>query len=153
MIEELHEHFSAFDDITTRHGLEKLKTIGDAYMCAAGLPEQTKKHAVDACTAALDIRDYMARTNIARDKVGLPRWEFRIGLHTGGVIAGVVGKKKFTYDIWGDAVNVAALMESHAEPGEIALSESTFSRVRDHFDAEFRYEIDTAKKGAFDVMC
>src|SRR5262249_45226918 len=93
LIEGLHEHFSTFDDIITRHGLEKLKTIGDAYMCVAGLPQQTSRHASDACAAALDIRDYMARANIDRNKLGLPRWDIRIGIHTGGVIAGVVGKK------------------------------------------------------------
>jgi adenylate cyclase len=147
LIEELDEHFSAFDDIVTRHELEKLKTIGDAYMCVAGLPERTQTHALNACAAALDIRDYMARVNIARDKLRLPRWEIRIGLHTGGVIAGVVGKKKFTYDIWGDAMNVAALMEAQAEPGQIVLSDSTFNRVRGRFETEFRNEIDTAKKG------
>ena len=147
LIEALNEHFSAFDDIATRHGLEKLKTIGDAYMCAAGLPEPSKTHALDACAAALDIRDYMARTNDAREKIGLPRWDIRIGLNSGGVIAGVVGKKKFTYDIWGDAVNVAALMEAHAEPGQIVLSDSTFSRVDSRFDTVMRGEIATAKKG------
>jgi class 3 adenylate cyclase len=89
----------------------------------------------------------MARVNTARDKMGMPRWDIRIGLHSGGVIAGVVGKMKFTYDIWGDAVNVASLMEAHAEPGQIALSDSTFNRVRDQFDAEFLKEIDTPKKG------
>ena len=147
LIDKLNEHFSAFDDIVTRHGLEKLKTIGDAYMCAAGLPQRSQKHAQEACAAALDIRDYMARVNTDRDKMGLPRWDIRIGLHSGGVITGVVGKKKFTYDIWGDAVNVASLMEAHATPGQIALSDSTFSRIGDDFEAEFLKEIDTAKKG------
>ena len=147
LIEELNDHFSAFDDIVTLHGLEKIKTVGDAYMCAAGLPVKNKKHALDACAAALDIRDHMARVNFARDRMGLPRWDIRIGLHTGGVIAGVVGKKKFTYDIWGDAVNVAALMEAHAEPGQILLSDSTFGRVRGVFDTVLRGEIETSKKG------
>ena len=147
LIEELDEHFSVFDDIVARHGLEKLKTIGDAYMCVAGLPERMQDHATAACAAALEIRDYMARVNDARDKFQQPRWEIRIGLHTGGVIAGVVGKKKLTYDIWGDAVNVAALMEAHAEPGQIALSDSTFEQARSAFDTAFLNEIDTAKKG------
>ena len=147
LIDQLNDHFSAFDEIISRHGLEKLKTIGDAYMCAAGLPERTQKHAHDACAAALDIRDHMARVNAAGEKMGQPRWEIRIGLHSGGVIAGVVGKTKFAYDIWGDAVNVAALMESHAEPGQIILSDGTSNRVKDMFDTEFRDEIDTAKKG------
>ena len=133
-IEELHNHFSTFDDIVTRYRLEKLKTIGDAYMCVAGLPHQTSRHAPDACNAALDIRDYMARTNIARSKLGLPCWNIRIGVHTGGVIAGVVGKQKFTYDVWGDAVNTAALMEAHAEPGTIVLSDSTFGHLHGEFE-------------------
>jgi class 3 adenylate cyclase len=116
-------------------------------MCAAGLPEPKKTHALDACAAALDIRDHMARVNVRREKMSLPLWEIRIGLHTGGVIAGVIGRDKFAYDIWGDAVNVAALMESHAEPGQIMLSDATFSLVHDRFDTEFRDEIDTVKKG------
>ena len=147
LIEELNDHFSAFDDIVARHGLEKLKTIGDAYMCASGLPKKSQTHAIDACAAALDIRDHMGRVNDARDKMGLPRWEIRIGLHTGGVIAGVVGKSKFEYDIWGDAVNVAALMEANAEPGQIILSDNTLGHVGDRFDTEFRDEIDSVKKG------
>lgn len=147
LIEELNEHFSAFDDIVARHGLEKLKTIGDAYMAVAGLPARSQRHADEACAAALGIRDYMARANSTRDKVGLPRWDIRIGLHTGGVIAGIVGKKKFTYDIWGDAVNVAALMEAHAEPGRILISDSTYGRVCHRFEAAARDDIATAKKG------
>jgi adenylate cyclase len=146
LIEELHEHFSTFDDIVARHRVEKVKTIGDAYMCVAGLPQQTNRHASDACDAALDIRDYIARTNIDRSKLGLPCWNIRIGIHTGGVIAGVVGKKKFNYDIWGDAVNTAALMEAHAEPGQILLSDSTFGRLHDEFEVAFRNQINTAKK-------
>ena len=147
LIAELNDHFSAFDDIVTRHGLEKLKTMGDAYMCAGGLPGKHRTNALDACAAALDIRNYMARTNEARDKLGLPRWDIRIGLHTGGVIAGVVGKKKFTYDIWGDAVNVAALMEGHAAPGQILMSDSTFGRVHSRMDGVAWGDIDTEKKG------
>jgi class 3 adenylate cyclase len=148
LIEELHEHFSRFDDIAGRYGLEKLKTIGDAYMCVAGLPRQTNKHASDACNAALNIRDYMARTNKDRSKLGLPRWNIRIGIHTGGVIAGVVGKKKFTYDVWGDAVNTASLMEAHAEPGQILLSDSTFAHLHGEFETVFRDQINTPKKGS-----
>lgn len=147
LIAELNDHFSVFDDIVARYRLEKLKTIGDAYMCAGGLPGTFGSHVADACAAALDMRDYMDRTNAARDKLALPRWDIRIGLHTGGVIAGVVGKRKFTYDIWGDAVNVAALMEAHAPPGQILLSESTFARVHGRMDGVAHGEIETAKKG------
>jgi class 3 adenylate cyclase len=147
LIDTLNQHFSAFDDSVARHGIEKLKTIGDAYMCVAGLPERNQKHAQHTCAVALDIRDHMARSNAANEKMGLPRWDIRIGLHTGGVIAGVVGKKKFAYDIWGDAVNVASLMEAHATPGQILVSDSTYSRVNGQFDMTLRDEIDTAKKG------
>jgi class 3 adenylate cyclase len=147
LIEKLNEHFSAFDDFVARHGLEKLKTIGDAYMCVAGLPERNQKHAQQACAVALDIRDYMARSNAASERMRLPRWDIRIGVHTGGVIAGVVGKKKFAYDIWGDAVNVASLMEAHAAPGQIFVSDSTYGRAKSQFDMTLRDEIDTAKKG------
>ena len=146
LIDELNDHFTAFDGIIARHGLEKLKTIGDAYMCSAGLAERSPRDAPDACAAALDIRDHMARVNAAREKMGRPAWEIRIGLHSGGVIAGVVGTDRFAYDIWGDAVNVAALMESHAEPGQILVSDATVMRIGDRFDTEFRDEIDTAKK-------
>lgn len=146
LIDQLNDHFCAFDEIVARHGLEKLKTIGDAYLCAAGLPERTQTHALDACAAALDIRDHMTSVNRTRAKLGQPPWEIRIGLHSGGVIAGVIGKEKFAYDIWGDAVNVAALMESHAAAGQILLSDSTFNLVHDRVRAEFRDEIETVKK-------
>ncbi|MDX1482884.1 MAG: adenylate/guanylate cyclase domain-containing protein [Alphaproteobacteria bacterium] len=147
LVEELNAHFSAFDDIVARHGLEKLKTIGDAYMCAAGLPEPSGRHALDAAATALAIRDHMARVNAQRAKMKLPLWEIRIGLHSGGVMAGVVGKRKFAFDIWGDAVNVAALMEANANPGEILLSAATCAKLAGQFETEPRGEIDTAKKG------
>jgi len=146
LIDQLNDHFSAFDEIVARHGLEKLKTIGDAYMCVAGLPRRMKQHAHHACAAAIEIRDRMAQLNQAREKIGQPPWRIRVGLHSGGVIAGVIGKERLAYDIWGDTVNVAALMESHAQPGQILLSESTYNLVRDGFRAEPRGEIDTAKK-------
>lgn len=147
IIDELNEHFSAFDDISHRQGLEKLKTIGDAYMCAGGVPDSNSTHPVDCCVAALEMRDYMAAANTHRASMGLPQWEIRIGIHTGPVIAGVIGKRKFTYDIWGDAVNVASLMETLDEPGQITISESTHQKVNDHFDTVYRGEISTAKKG------
>jgi class 3 adenylate cyclase len=146
LIEDLNEHFSVFDDIIERNGLEKIKTIGDAYMCVAGLPTRSLTHAVDACNAALEINDYMTKTNEAREKLGLPTWGIRIGLHSGGVIAGIVGKSKFSYDIWGDTVNVTALIEASADMGQIALSENTFGRIRDLFKVEFLKEINTEKK-------
>ena len=151
LVSDLNQYFSAFDDIISRHNLEKLKTIGDAYMCAGGLPEQSRTHAVDTCLAALEIQNFMTRTNEQRKKSRLPPWELRIGIHTGPVMAGVVGKTKFTYDIWGNAVNIAALMESNGEAGRIALSESTYHRVNDMFETEHRGSIEGKNKGSLEM--
>ncbi len=147
LVEQLDQIFSAFDEITDRHRLEKLKTIGDAYMCAGGLPDAQRTHPVDACLAALEIHDYMARANQQREKLRLPRWELRIGLHTGPVMAGVVGRRKFTYDVWGDAVNVAARMEAAGEAGCINLSEATMHRVKSLFEFEDRGTLEVKSKG------
>lgn len=151
LVNDLNQYFSAFDEIIERHNLEKLKTIGDAYMCAGGLPEENRTHPIDACRAALEIQEFMTRANSQREKMRLPPWDLRIGLHTGPVMAGVVGKKKFTYDIWGDAVNVAARMESNGEAGRIALSESTYHRVKDQFECEHRGPIEAKNKGVLDT--
>ncbi len=151
LVNDLDQYFSAFDEIIERHNLEKLKTIGDAYMCVGGLPGENRTHPIDACRAALEIQEFMTRVNRQREKMRLLPWELRIGLHTGPVMAGVVGKKKFTYDIWGDAVNVAALMESNGEPGRIAISESTYHRVKDAFECEHRGAIEAKNKGVLDT--
>ena len=151
LVNDLDQYFSAFDEIIERHNLEKLKTIGDAYMCAGGVPEENRTHPVDACRAALEIQEFMARANRQREKMRLPQWELRIGLHTGSVMAGVVGRKKFTYDIWGDAVNVAARMESNGAAGRIALSESTYHRVKDQFECEHHGQIEAKNKGLLDM--
>jgi class 3 adenylate cyclase len=151
LVNDLNQYFSAFDEIMERHNMEKLKTIGDSYMCAGGLPEENRTHPVDACRAAMEIRDFMARVNSQREKMRLPAWELRIGLHTGPVMAGVVGKKKFTYDIWGDAVNIASRMESTGEPGRIALSESTYHHVKDQFECEHRGPIEIKNRGVMEA--
>lgn len=152
LVDDLNQYFSAFDEIVDRHGLEKIKTIGDAYLCAGGLPKPNRTHSVDACLAALEIQGYMERTNAMRDKTRLPPWELRIGIHTGSVMTGVVGKRKFTYDIWGDAVNVAALMEANGVPGRINVSESTYHRVRDFFVIEERGIIAAKNKGGLPMF-
>jgi class 3 adenylate cyclase len=147
LVDDLNQYFSAFDEIVDRHGLEKIKTIGDAYLCAGGLPKPNRGHPIDTCLAALEIQGYAERMNALRDKMRLLPWEVRIGIHTGSVMAGVVGKRKFTYDIWGDAVNVAALMEANGLPGHINLSENTYHRVKDFFATEDRGTIATKGKG------
>lgn len=151
LVQDLDQHFSAFDEIIGRHNLEKLKTIGDAYMCVGGLPEVNRRHPIDACLAALEIQDYMETVNRQREKLRLAPWELRIGIHSGPVMAGVVGTKKFTYDIWGDAVNIAALMESSGLAGRINISESSYHRVRDLFEAEHRGSIEAKNKGRLEM--
>ena len=151
LVDDLDFYFSAFDEIVARHRLEKLKTIGDAYMCVGGLPEENRTHATDGCAAGLEIQAFMARTNRQRDKMRLPPWEVRIGIHTGGVMAGVVGRRKFAYDIWGDAVNVAARMETCGAPGRVNVSESTYHRVKDVFATEARGRVEVKNKGTLDM--
>ncbi len=146
LVNDLNEYFSTFDEIVRRHGLEKLKTIGDAYMCAGGLPDKNASHPVDTCLAALEIQDSMAESNGQRREMGLPPWELRVGIHTGPVMAGVVGKMKFTYDIWGDAVNIAALLEANGVAGQISLSESTFHHVKNVFEIKCHGTISAKNK-------
>ena len=147
LIDDLHIYFSEFDEIVARHGLEKLKTIGDAYMCAGGLISDSKDHAVQTCLAALEIQRYMARENQRRELNGQTPWGLRIGIHTGNVMSGVVGKNKFTYDVWGDSVNVAARMESAGEAGKVNISEGTYQRVKNYFDCGPSRTMDVKNKG------
>src|SRR5690606_36830899 len=117
LVKDIHECFSAFDRICERHGVEKIKTIGDAYMAAAGLPTPSTTHALDAVSAALEMRDFIVQGMEQRKAKGLPYFAIRIGVHTSPVVAGIVGLRKFQYDIWGDTVNTASRMESSGEPG------------------------------------
>jgi len=134
----LDQYFATFDEIVARHGLEKLKTVGDAYMAVAGVPTPNRRHAIDACLAALEIQASVAKTKALREKMRLPALEMRIGLHSGPVMSGVVGKNKFTFDVWGDAVNTAALMEANGAPGRINVSETVAGRVKTLFELEPR---------------
>jgi class 3 adenylate cyclase/HAMP domain-containing protein len=133
LVQMLHEYFSAFDEIAARYGLEKLKTIGDSYMCAGGLPERNPSHPVDAVMAAME----MVRAVTERKGTDSQHnWAIRVGIHTGHLIAGIVGKQKFAYDIWGESVNYASRVESSSEPNRIALSGQTYSRIKDFFECE-----------------
>ena len=131
LVRDIHECFSAFDHIMTKYGIEKIKTIGDAYMAAGGLPVANNTHAVDVVQAALEIRDFIAEGKAQKIAQGLPYFEIRIGVHTGPVVAGIVGVKKFAYDIWGDTVNTASRMESSGEAGQVNISEATYALVKD----------------------
>ena len=138
LVKMLHEHFSAFDQIMARYGLEKLKTIGDSYMCAGGLPERNPSHPVDAVMAAMEIIHAVTERSILSNQ---PKWAIRIGIHTGHLIAGIVGKQKFAYDIWGESVNYASRLESSSLPNRITLSGQTYSRIKDFFECEKRSDI------------
>ena len=144
LIEELHTCFKKFDEITGKYGVEKIKTIGDAYLAVAGLPSVDPQHAEHIVRAALDINTFM-QDRLA--KLGNSTFAIRIGIHSGSVVAGIVGVKKFAYDIWGDTVNTAARMEQNSEAGKINISQTTYELVKDKFSCEYRGEIDAKGKG------
>ena len=147
LIDLLHQCFCKFDSIVAKHGVEKIKTIGDAYMCVAGATGDQEDHAKRLCMAALEMIGYLKKTNQTREKLRMPTWDMRIGIHSGPVIAGVVGENKFTFDVWGDAVNIAALMEQNSARGRVNVSESTQHRVSQQFQLEDRGFVHTGKKG------
>ena len=145
LVETVGFYFSKFDAIIEKHGLEKIKTIGDAYMCAGGLHDNTEDHADRMVQAAFEIADFVEETK--KDKATELTFDVRIGINTGPVVAGVVGTKKFAYDIWGDTVNVASRMESMSEPGKVNISENTYEYVKDTYTCEYRGEIDVKNRG------
>ena len=151
LIQTLNEFYSAFDDIIERHDLEKIKTIGDSYMCAGGLPTENTKNAIDAVAAACEIQEWVAKWNEGPIDKGLGRWDVRIGIHTGRLIAGVIGKKKFAYDVWGDAVNVAARIESGGETGKVNISKATYELIKDKYCCKYRGKVEAKGKGEVDM--
>ncbi|MCB1307988.1 MAG: GAF domain-containing protein, partial [Leptospiraceae bacterium] len=147
LISELDGCFSQFDEVIKHNHMEKLKTIGDAYMCAAGLPAISTTHAIDACLTALELRAFMLQMAEVKQALGYAYWRIRIGIHSGPVTAGVIGKNKFAYDIWGDTVNTASRMESGGEPDRINISETTYELVKEFFECEYRGKINAKGKG------
>ncbi|MCF8448453.1 MAG: tetratricopeptide repeat protein [Taibaiella sp.] len=145
LIDELHNCFKAFDEITGKYNIEKIKTIGDAYLAVCGLPSPDPKHAENAVRAAKEITMFMEDR---LGKMGVERtFQVRVGVHSGSVVAGIVGVKKFAYDIWGDTVNTAARMEQHGETGKINISQTTYELVKDKFTCEYRGEVEAKGKG------
>jgi class 3 adenylate cyclase len=151
LVAEIDACFSSFDEIMTRHNIEKIKTIGDSYMCAGGLPVPDSNNASAVVSAALEIRDFMVKR---KSQPGNPGFEIRIGIHTGSVVAGIVGTKKFAYDIWGDTVNTASRMESSGEAGKVNISQTTYDFIRDNpgFVFEYRGKITAKSKGEIDMF-
>ena len=147
LVERMDYYYANFDAIIEEYGLEKIKTIGDAYMCAAGIPEPDPQHAVKMVKAAQEILDFVAKAKAHKDEDEVC-FDIRIGINSGPLVAGVVGTKKFAYDIWGDTVNVAGRMESSSEPGRITISESTYQLVKDQFECEPRGEISIKNHGS-----
>jgi len=153
LVRDLNECFSAFDHITGKYGIEKIKTIGDAYMAAGGLPTPNTTHATDVIKAAFEMRDFIAEGKARKIAAGLPYFEIRIGIHTGPVVAGIVGVKKFQYDIWGDTVNTASRMESSGEVGQVNISEATYALVKDEPGLTFtpRGKVQAKGKGEMEM--
>jgi len=151
LVAELDSYFIRFDEIVNKYNVEKIKTIGDAYMAAGGVPIRNKSNAIDTTLAALEIQRAMKEISELKKKNGRKSWELRIGLHTGDLIAGVIGLKRFAYDIWGDTVNVAAHMESSGEPGKVNISESTYEAIAEFFVTEYRGKVKAKHKGEIDM--
>lgn len=144
LVEELDSCFKAFDAIISKYDIEKIKTIGDGYLVVAGLPVPNKDHAQHIVSAAAEIAGYMKKR---KAELGTRTFDIRIGIHTGSVVAGVVGDKKFAYDIWGDTVNTAARMEQNSEPGRINISEETYKLVKENIASTYRGEYPVKNKG------
>jgi adenylate cyclase len=151
LVNELNRFFIRFDEIVEKYNVEKIKTIGDAYMCAAGLPVSHPKSVINCVKAAMEFLHFVEIENKNKIKNNEMPWKIRIGIHTGDVIAGVVGKKKFAYDIWGDTVNIASRIETSGEEGKINISETTYQLVQDHFNCTYRGRIAAKNKDTIEM--
>ncbi len=151
LVAEIDLCFREFDNIVQKYGVEKIKTIGDSYMCAGGLPVPNKTHATDVVNAAIEIQQFMQKLRVEREAQGKLFFEIRIGIHSGPVVAGIVGVKKYSYDIWGDTVNTASRIESSGEAGKVNISGATYELVKDRFNCKYRGKIQAKNKGEIDM--
>jgi class 3 adenylate cyclase len=148
----LDQYFTAFDDVGARYGLEKVKTIGDAYMAVAGVLTNDRRHTINVCMAALEMQAKVDRIKAQSENNRLPALELRVGIHTGPVISGIVGNRRFTFDIWGDAVNTAWFMEARGVPGRINVSETVAGHVQALFELEPRGSIEAKHERAHEMF-
>lgn len=151
LVDELNTCFSQFDEITVSHGVEKLKTIGDGYLCVAGLPEFRESAPLDLLSVAMEIRQYVEGRKARFQDQGRPYWNVRIGLHAGPLVAGVVGVRKFAFDVWGDTVNIASRLETASEPGKINVSKEFYDRVKNQVEVEPRGKLAIKGKGEIEM--
>lgn len=151
LVNEIDFYFKKFDEIVGRYKIEKIKTIGDAYLCVGGLPIPDLDNAVNVVQAALEMQQFVRHTIEERKAAGKIFFEIRVGIHTGPLVAGIVGLRKFAYDIWGDTVNVAARMEQHGEEGRINITGSTYELIKDKFQCTYRGKIEAKNKGQIDM--
>ena len=151
LVSDIHRYFSMFDQVMSKYNIEKIKTIGDSYMCAGGLPEENDTNPADVVRAALEIQEFMAQVKREKERANELFFECRLGIHTGPVIAGIVGTKKFAYDIWGDTVNIASRMESSGQVGKVNISGTTYGLVKDLFECEYRGKVAAKSKGEVDM--
>ena len=151
LIEQLNSYFASIDVIAAKNRVTVVRTVGDGCLCVAGVPEETRTHAIDMCLAAVQIQYAIMEKNKQREKLRLKPWQLRIGINTGSVMAGVVGTKRYTYDVWGVTVNTAARLEQACEPNRVNISSSTLHYVEDLFDAESRGRIDVKNLGEIDM--
>ena len=151
VVKELNICFIAFDEITEKYDLEKIKTIGDSYMCAGGIPTPYDDHVFNIVKASLEMQEFIYQNNQRRADLGLPPWEIRIGINVGPVVAGVVGKRKYAYDIWGSAVNIASRMESNGMPGQVNISSAVYELVKDKYACIYRGKIYAKNVGEIDM--
>lgn len=147
LVKELNELFVEFDEISTRHGVDKIKTIGDAYMAVGGLKETSEEHALNCVNCAKEMISFLQERN---KRTGI-KWELRAGIHTGMAVGGIIGKSKLTFDLWGDTINIASKLEQNSLPNRINVSAYTFDLVKDIHSCEYRGKIDIKGKGSIDM--